>query len=421
MKLTTPTMQHPSADDLIAFAQGLLDSARAVAVEVHLSRCNQCAAKVARAPDDGFIGLLKTAEQSVFGNELGGAADCCAETVELKRGSDLDRLPPELREHPRYKVERLLAAGAMGEVYLAVDVALAKPVALKVLRLELAGNPARKKRFLQEARIAARLRHPNVAEILHSASAGRSAYIAMEFVAGETLAQIVDRRGPLPVSEASEYVRQAAAGLAYAERQGVIHRDIKPQNLIFDAKTGLVKILDFGLGRLVDEHRSGTRLTLEGEILGTVNYLSPEQASDSREADIRSDIYSLGCTFFFLLSGFPPFRGKNLLEVLDKHRADAPPSLRALRREVPPEIVGLLDRMLAKEPAGRPQSPKEIVSALTPDKPAASSETGPVKKHLPEIKRGDRSFSRLLPILLSPAVDLPLLTLLACLVWLLRG
>ena len=349
------------------------------------------------------------------------STDCGDETVELKKGCDLDRLPPELREHPRYKVERLLAAGAMGEVYLAVDVALAKPVALKVLRLELAGNPARKKRFLQEARIAARLRHPNIAEILHSAPAGRSAYIAMEFVAGETLAQIVDRRGPLPVSEACEYVRQAAAGLAYAERQGVIHRDIKPQNLIFDPQTGLVKILDFGLGRLVDEHRSGTRLTLEGEILGTVNYLSPEQASDSREADIRSDIYSLGCTFFFLLSGFPPFRGKNPVEVLNKHKDEAPPLIRTLRPEVPPEITGLVDRMLAKDPSGRPQSPRDIVSALTPGKPAASSGKYPLERHSSGIERGTRSSSRLIPILLSPAVVLPLLTLLACLIWLLWG
>jgi serine/threonine protein kinase len=221
----------------------------------------------------------------------------------------------------------------------------------------------------------------------------------MEFIAGETLAQLVGRRGPLPVSEACEYVRQAAAGLAHADRQGVVHRDVKPHNLIFDPQTRLVKILDFGLGRLVDEHRTGARLTQEGEILGTIHYLSPEQVADSREADIRSDIYSLGCVWFFLLSGFPPFRGTNPLEVLNKHQQEPPPSLRALRPDVPPEVAALVDRMLAKDPAARPQSPTEIVAALKPVEPSAS---------------------RFMPIFLSPAVVLPALTLLVCLFWLLR-
>ena len=241
--------------------------------------------------------------------------------------------------------------------------------------------------------------------------------LSMEFVAGETLAQIVARRGPLPVSEACEHVRQVAVGLAYAEQQGVIHRDVKPQNLIFDPQTRLVKILDFGLGRLVDEHRSGTRLTREGDILGTVSYISPEQASDSREADSRSDIYSLGCTFFFLLSGFPPFRGKNPVEVLKKHKEEAPPSIRMLRPDVPSEIAGLVDRMLAKDPSSRPQSSGEIVSALTLDEPIANSEKGPLENHSLGIAWLDRWSSELIPILLSPAVLLPALTLLAYLLW----
>ena len=339
--------------------------------------------------------------------------------LKFKKESDLDRLPPELREHPRYKVKRLLAAGAMGDVYLAEDVAVSKLLVLKVLKPELAGKPARKKRFLQEARIAARLRHPNIAEILHCAAAGRSAYIAMEFVPGETLAQMIGRRGPLPVGEACELIRQAAAGLAYAQQQGVVHRDVKPQNFIFDPQTRLVKILDFGLGRLADEHRSGTRLTKEGEILGTVSYISPEQATDSREADSRSNVYSLGCTFFFLLSGFPPFRGKNPVAVLNKHREEAPPSIRTLRGDVPAEIAGLVDRMLAKNPGERPQSPGEIVSALTPDGPAASAEKGPSGNRSPGTERPDRWPAGLLPILLSPAVVLPVLTLIVYLILLL--
>jgi serine/threonine-protein kinase len=420
MKLTTPPTRHPSTDDLVAFAQGLLGSGPAAVVEVHLSQCNLCAGKIADAPDDDFVGLLKAAGRSVFADELGKSVDCLADTVETKAVSDLDRLPPELREHPRYKFEKLLATGAMGEVYLALDSVLSRPVAVKVLKPEMAGNPARKKRFLQEARIATRLRHPNVVEVLHSAPAGESAYIVMEFVAGETLAEIVGRRGPLAASEACIYVRQAAVGLLCAEQHGVVHRDIKPQNLIFDPQTGLVKILDFGLGRLVDEHRTGSRLTREGDILGTVHYLSPEQAADSRQADIRSDIYSLGCVFFYLLSGFPPFSGRNPLEVLRKHKEEAPPSLRELRPDVPPEVAGLVERMLAKDPAGRPQSPAEVMAALTPDEPAASAEKGALATSCPGVVRPDRLPAGLIPILLSPAVVLPALTLLACLLWLLR-
>ncbi len=411
--MKVPTLSHPSADDLVAFARGLLDSARAAVVEVHLSQCNPCAGKVAAAPDDGFIGLLKAAQQSNFADKLHNPGDQSTRAFSPKDGPGLDRLPLELREHPRYKIERLLAAGAMGEVYLAMDAGISKPVAVKVLKPELAGNPARKTRFLQEAHIASRLRHPNIVRVLHSALAGESAYIVMEFVAGETLAQLVGRRGPLPVSEACAYVRQAAAGLAHADRQGVVHRNVKPQNLIFDPQTGLVKILDFGLGRLVDEHRTGTRLTREGEILGTIHYLSPEQVADSREADIRSDIYSLGCVLFFLLSGFPPFRGKNPLEVLNKHQQEPPTSLRALRPDVPPEIAALVDRMLAKDPAARPHLPAEIVAALKP------YEGRPTNQGI--WWAGDRKLSgptlRLLPILLSPAVMLPALTLLACLLW----
>jgi anti-sigma factor RsiW len=172
MNRTPPTLPHPSADDLVAFAQGSLDSARAAVVEVHLSQCAPCAVKVAAVPDDGFIRLLKAAQRSNFANRLHNPGDQSTHAFSPKEGPGLDRLPPELRQHPRYKIERLFAAGAMGEVYLAADAATSTRVAVKVLKPELAGNPARKRRFLQEAHIAARLRHPNVVKILHSAAAG---------------------------------------------------------------------------------------------------------------------------------------------------------------------------------------------------------------------------------------------------------
>ena len=262
--------------------------------------------------------------------------------------------------------------------------------------------PERKRRFLQEARVAERLRHPSIARVLHSAPAGESAYIVIEFVAGETLAQIVARRGPLPVEEACGLMRQAAAGLAYAARQRAVHRDIKPENLMLDERTKQLKIVDFGLGRLADEQRSGTRLTREGDVIGTANYIAPEQISDSRSADARADIYGLGCVFFFLLTGAPPFRGASTLEVLRKHQQDPPPPVEAVRADVPPDVAALVRRMLAKDPNQRPQSAGEVAAALAADE-------GPSTPHV-----------AIVTMLLSPAVLLPALTLLGCLCWLLR-
>ncbi len=268
-----------------------------------------------------------------------------------------------------------------------------------MLKPQWAGVPERKRRFLQEARVAERLQHPNVARVLHSAPAGESAYIVAEFIAGETLAQIVGRRGPLPVEEACSLVRQAAAGLAYAARQRAVHRDIKPENLMLDEPTKQLKIVDFGLGRLADEQRSGSRLTREGDVIGTANYIAPEQISDSRSVDGRADIYGLGCVFFFLLTGSPPFRGASTLEVLRKHQQEPPPPVEAVRPGVPPEVAALVRRMLAKDPNQRPK-PGEIVTALGPDE-------------------GIQPRAAIVPILLSPAVLLPALTLLGCLWWLL--
>jgi eukaryotic-like serine/threonine-protein kinase len=391
----TSAAAHPPENDLLAFAQGLLGPPRAAAVEVHIAGCDRCAAHVAGAADDGFISLVKEAGNSKLG-------DRPTEAFAKEKVAGFDPLPPELRDHPRYKIERLLASGAMGDVYLARDKADGGRVVVKVLMLRWAGVPKRKKRFLQEARVAERLRHANIARVLHSAPAGESAYIVAEFVAGETLAAIVARRGPLPVEEACGLVRQAAAGLAYAARQRAVHRDIKPENLMLDDQTKQLKIVDFGLGRLVDEQRSGSRLTRQGDVIGTANYIAPEQISDSRSADARADIYGLACVFYFLLTGAPPFRGAGTLEVLRKHQQEPPPAVESARSGVPPHVSALVDRMLEKDPNQRPR-PEEIVAAL-----ATGKEARPTPR------------ATIVPTLLSPAVLLPVLTLLGCLWWLLN-
>jgi serine/threonine protein kinase len=410
----TPLAEHPPEGDLFDFARGLLAPARSDAVEVHVARCNRCAAKVAAADDDGFIRLIKDAGNSKLDESPLKPGDRPTEFFARQGPLDLDPLPPELRNHPRYKIEEPLATGAMGDVYLATDKVLAQRVVVKVLKPRWAGNPVRLKRFLQEARVAQRLRHANIARVLHSAPAGESAYIVMEFVDGETLAEIVGRRGPLPIEEACGLVAQAAAGLAYAARQRAIHRDVKPENLMFDDETKQLKVVDFGLGRLVDEQRSGSRLTREGEILGTVNYMAPEQAADSRSADTRSDVYSLGCVLFFLLAGFPPFRGRSPLEVLTKHAQEAPPSLAALRPEIPAEIAALVARMLAKSPLERPQSLAEIVPELV----STTAKSGASKAPLVGDGLLNRLPTELIAAFRSPAVVLPVLTALGCILWL---
>ncbi len=286
---------------------------------------------------------------------------------------------------------------------------------MKVVRPDIAGDPRKVERFLQEARVAQKLCHPNIARMVGYESVGRSAMIAMEYICGQSLAQIVHQRGPLPVGEAREHVRQAATGLEYAARHGVVHRDIKPQNLMLDAGTKLVKVVDFGLGRLVEEQRSGSRLTREGEILGTLDYISPEQAADSRNADIRSDIYSLGCTFYFLLAGAPPFSGKNAIELLRMHETEPPVPIRTLRPDVPNEIVRLLEAMMHKDPAARPQTPHHVVTAIA-NRPSARTVRMATAR---ATAAGGAAFDKIAVVraLASPVVWLPIFTGLVCLMW----
>ncbi len=325
MKCQPAAAPHPSPNELTGFALGSLDEQRAAVVEAHVYSCDRCADAVARVPGDEFLKQLQTSHQTANDDLNAGAPSDSHETVGLPLDDlCLADLADEIRNHPRFEIKRLIAEGAMGRVYLAQMRDNSGYVAVKVMRPDIANDQRKVDRFLQESRIAEMLRHPNIARVIGYESLGRSALIAMEFVHGRTLAQIVRQRGPLPLDEASEYVRQAAAGLAFAANLGVVHRDIKPHNVMLEARTGIIKIVDFGLGRLVDEQRTGSRLTRDDEILGTLDYISPEQAANSRDADIRSDTYSLGCTFYFLLTGAPPFTGKNAVELLKKHESRAP-------------------------------------------------------------------------------------------------
>jgi len=195
--------------------------------------------------------------------------------------------------------------------------------------------------------------------------------LAMEYIEGRSLAEVLAKKGPLPVAHACHYVRQAALGLQHAFEQGMVHRDLKPQNLMLTSK-GEIKILDFGLAKLASEQaRPGGDLTRDNVVMGTPEYMAPEQAVNTKAADIRADIYALGCTLFCLLTGRPPFVGDNSLAIIVAQAQEVPPPIESLRPEVPEPLATLVGRMLAKDPAARPQTPKEVAVALAPfSKPA---------------------------------------------------
>ena len=266
----------------------------------------------------------------------------------------------------KHKLLRLVASSSMSTVYEAEHVLLHRRVALKVLPKALVGDGSFLERFYREARAVARLDHPNIIRGFDVGQEGDYHYLVMEFVEGSSLQQLGEANGPIPFDEAAELIRQAAVGLEHAHRAGLVHRDIKPANLLRDHE-GTVKVLDLGLVRSLPHETDGeaglTRVHDEG-MLGTVDYLSPEQAIDSHNVDIRSDIYSLGCTFYFLLAGSPPFSKGTLAERLLAHQSQAPVPLAVPRPDIPDRLAQVVARMLAKRPVDRYQSPGEVAAAL---------------------------------------------------------
>ncbi|MFQ3650383.1 MAG: serine/threonine-protein kinase, partial [Gemmataceae bacterium] len=255
-----------------------------------------------------------------------------------------------------------IGVGGMAAVLRARDLQLDRYVALKILPPELATDPEAIRRFHQEARSAAKLDHENIARVFYCGEDQRLHFIAFEFVEGENLRTIIERRGRLPVGEAVHYMLQVAAGLAHAAQRGVVHRDIKPSNIII-TPTGRAKLVDMGLARSL-ESRGKDDLTQSGVTLGTFDYISPEQALEPRSADSRSDIYSLGCTFYHALTGQPPVPEGTAAKKLHHHQHVKPADPRDLVPGLPIEVVRVLDRMIAKDPRERFQTPEQLVQAL---------------------------------------------------------
>jgi serine/threonine protein kinase len=342
----------------------------------HVESCESCCQILREIPDDALAARLRNASLQV---EAAAEPDASAPAGQWTP-------PKELNEHPRYKIGRFLGAGGMGAVYQAEHRLMGRVVALKIIHGDLSKHDRIVERFRREVKAAARLSHPNIVTAYDAEQAGDVHFLVMEYVDGMSLGQIVSKKGPLEIPFACNFIRQAARGLQHAFDIGMVHRDIKPHNLMLTRK-GQVKILDFGLARVASESRAelglpiankGPGLTRLGDIMGTPEYMSPEQIGDASSADIRSDIYSLGCTLYYLLTGKAPFAGDSSIAVLLAKRNGTYRPIAELRDDVPTGLVDVIESMLARSPAARYPTPEDVVRALGPFlKPGASPKPAP--------------------------------------------
>ncbi|QEL13934.1 serine/threonine protein kinase [Limnoglobus roseus] len=278
-------------------------------------------------------------------------------------------IPPELVGNSAYVDIRELNKGGMGVVYLAKNRLMNRLEVLKVVSAAFVNDPVLRKRFLREIQAAGQLLHQNIVVAYSAQEVGRSIMMAMEYVPGENLWDLVTRSGALSVRRASTFGYQIASGLQHAFERGLVHRDIKPSNVICTTqnKKTFVKIVDFGLAKLSRENLTDGNLTATGASLGTPLFMAPEQARDAAAADIRADIYSLGATLYFLLAARPPITGKNYNDILIRLITEEPDTpLRKLRSDVTPELAAVVERMLKKDPRARFQTPAEAAQALVP-------------------------------------------------------
>ena len=359
--------QHPSVDDLTAFSAGQLPAESAATVESHIGDCTPCCETLmGLSSDDTFVDLLKETRDPVHGATI-GVARCAAAAGEQK--SPL----AALADHPRYEIVDLIAKGGMGEVFRAKHRMMDRTVAVKVIKDEFTRNPEAVERFHREVKTAAHLSHRNVVTAYDAEQADGVHFLVMEYVDGENLADLVKDSGRLAVGKACNYVQQVALGMQHAHGEGMVHRDMKPQNLML-TKDGTVKILDFGLSSLSSATTTSTQsdvpknasLTVAGSIMGTPDFISPKQAADAHQADIRSDIYSLGATLHYLLTGQPPFAEGSVAERLRSHAEEEPASVSTFRDDVPGALTSVIEQMMAKDPAERFQTPQQVADALAP-------------------------------------------------------
>ena len=282
----------------------------------------------------------------------------------------------------RYVILDRIGSGSMGRVYKAHHPLMGRVVALKIIAPEISQNARVVARFQREIKLVGRLDHPNVVRAFDADQVGAMLYIVMEYVKGESLGRLLRSRGAFPPAEVAAFGAQAALGLAHAHAQGIVHRDIKPSNL-FLSDEGQLKVLDLGLGALMEADEEATFATADGIAVGTVDYMSPEQAT-GRDVDGRSDLFSLGCTLYHLVTGKIPFPGDSPIDRLGKRLSGRPVPVEQARADVPGSLVNVLDRLMANHPAQRYQSAEEAAEALTalrrrPSRPSSRLATPPAE------------------------------------------
>ncbi len=376
---------HPDPEQLNGFVSGTLDDETADRLADHVEQCEACEQTVRslESASDTFIDSLRT---PVAADPLRDEPEC-REMIDAIRAIGQDRSlashqaaaaatdepARHLGQQGQYKLLDKLGEGGMGAVYKALHTELDKIVALKVLSADRTQDEDAVGRFKREMRAVGKLDHPHIVRAMDAGEVDGEHFLVMEYVQGADLSQLVQQHGPLPIADACELIRQAAIGLDEAHDRGIVHRDIKPSNLILAQrrrKPPIVKILDMGLARLSEKEAADAKaLTSDGQMMGTLDYMAPEQGQGAEGVDIRADIYGLGATLYKLLCGQAPFGDKRYDAPINKLMALAtsePPSIAERRDEVSTELAAVVHKMLAKDAADRYATPADVVAALTP-------------------------------------------------------
>ncbi|MCU0981228.1 MAG: serine/threonine-protein kinase, partial [Pirellulaceae bacterium] len=378
--------QCPTRAELAEYLLGTAPESRLSELANHIDTCADCATTVERLENkkDSFLQALRgLAQEGELGEDpalqraIDGAKQVACEAAQGRPNATtavfVDAPGPDpaaapLPEVAGYKLVAELGHGGMGTVYKAIQPHLERHVAIKLVKKDLTKESQAVSRFQREMKAVGLLDHVNIVRALHAGQEADQHFLVMEMVDGLSLSQLVQRVGPLPTADACELIRQAALGLQHAFEHGLVHRDVKPSNLMLDRR-GQVKVLDLGLARLHPALVPGEEATSAGQLMGTADYMAPEQASDSHQVDIRADIYSLGCTLFELLVGRAPFRGPRYPNIMAKilaHSQQPVPDIRGERGDIPEALFQVLQRMLAKDAKERYTVPSEVATALEP-------------------------------------------------------
>lgn len=381
MPASATTAACPSQDELARFCRGEVQNPRLEELAAHLESCSNCQTLLSAVGDtsDELLSELRqlptlgSTQGETFGNEIARvesfSVDLLGEAAPQASTAAPAEVPQRLGE---YVLLAPIGSGGMGRVYRAMHSRLEKVVAVKVLSPRRLDDARAKARFEREMRAVGKLSHPNIVAATDAGEIENLSYLVMEYVEGMDLARLIKRHGPLPVAEACELVRQAAVGLHYAHLHGMVHRDVKPSNLLLSAASdhpahGLLKVADLGLALLHEVDGDLPRNSSSNLIIGSLDYMAPEQASDAHEVDRRADLYALGCTLFELLTGRPPYYEpghQGRLHKIKAHAHSPVPKLSESCPGAPPALENVVTRLLAKEPSHRFASADELATAL---------------------------------------------------------